>query len=432
MQKLVINKFGPISNCELNINDFMILIGEQATGKSIICKSIYFFKSIRDDLKSFAYNMISNGPDEKNITYKIVEDSLKTKFDRLFGIRDLDEDLLIRYFYADNVFVEVRPCENAVDTIDIRFCDRIKEFIKVIEQKSHRYYESLNSIDNIDSTYYHLEKNKLYLILTKEINSFFKDDREIFYIPAGRGLLSLMTNQLLNIDLDSVDYATGEFLKLIQKQRNIFNPMLRKALVNSAYNVGGKFIAQDESVKRILKGEYYFSDNKEFLRVERDSSLQINYTSSGQQEILWILNLLNLWIEQKSNIFVVIEEPEAHLFPKAQKEVMEYIAHFFNSNNNQIIIATHSPYILTSANNLLYAGRIGKQSHEKVNKIIPSEKWIDLNRFDAYMIGDNKEQYIRTIIDDELKEIAAEEIDKISEEIRKTYSDIFNVEVEDE
>ena len=38
-----------------------------------------------------------------------------------------------------------------------------------------------------------------------------------------------------------------------------------------------------------------------------------------------------------------------------------------------MIITTHSPYILTAANNLLYAGRIGNVD-KNVGNIIPEEK----------------------------------------------------------
>lgn len=432
MQKLIINKFGPIKNCEFFIKDFLILIGEQATGKSIICKSIYFFKSVRDDLKSYVYRIINNDFNEDELPAKYIEDLLRNKFNKLFGIREFDSDFSMKYYFDDNVHISIKCSAITKKAIEFQFCDEMMRFIELMQEKTISQYSILKKIDNIDSTYYQLEKNKIYQMLTKEISLFFREDKDIFYIPAGRGLLSLMTNQLLNIDIDSVDYVTGEFLKLIQKQRNMFDPILKEVLIENDSYVDDINKDQKESIKKILKGEYYYLDNKELLKIKKDSSLQINYTSSGQQEVLWILNLLQIWIKQNRNVFVVIEEPEAHLFPKTQKEVVEYISYFFNSGDNQIIIATHSPYLLTAVNNLLYAGKVGKTNYKKVNEIINNKKWLDFDRFDAYLVGADKERYIKSIVDGELQEIAAEEIDGVSDEIRSIYSNIFSMENENE
>ena len=48
MPKLKIEHLGPIDNLEFDVENFNLIIGEQATGKSTIAKSIYFFRSIKD------------------------------------------------------------------------------------------------------------------------------------------------------------------------------------------------------------------------------------------------------------------------------------------------------------------------------------------------------------------------------------------------
>lgn len=61
---------------------------------------------------------------------------------------------------------------------------------------------------------------------------------------------------------------------------------------------------------------------------------------------------------KKENAFVIIEEPEAHLYPSLQNKVVEFIAYFANMNNSSVLITTHSPYILTSVNALYCAGKV--------------------------------------------------------------------------
>ncbi len=76
--------------------------------------------------------------------------------------------------------------------------------------------------------------------------------------------------------------------------------------------------------------------------------VKLMYGSSGQQEVLWILMLAFIIILEKKKSFVIIEEPEAHLFPIAQKNVVSLISLMVNSTDSRAIITTHSPYILTS------------------------------------------------------------------------------------
>lgn len=50
MQTITIKNFGPIVEIiDLPINDFMVFIGPQASGKSTIAKAIYFFKQLREE-----------------------------------------------------------------------------------------------------------------------------------------------------------------------------------------------------------------------------------------------------------------------------------------------------------------------------------------------------------------------------------------------
>ena len=53
MQKLIIKNFGPIKDVELDVNDFMVFIGPQASGKSTISKTLYFFRLIRTEFAAF-------------------------------------------------------------------------------------------------------------------------------------------------------------------------------------------------------------------------------------------------------------------------------------------------------------------------------------------------------------------------------------------
>ena len=66
-----------------------------------------------------------------------------------------------------------------------------------------------------------------------------------------------------------------------------------------------------------LKGDYLYNAGKEYIVVEDEEEhsekIPINFASSGQQEVLWLLNQLYILMLKKEKAFVIIEEPEAHL-----------------------------------------------------------------------------------------------------------------------
>src|SRR5208282_2850826 len=53
MQKIIVENFGPIKHAEIELRDFVVLIGEQASGKSTLAKLVYFFNSLSEDFVRF-------------------------------------------------------------------------------------------------------------------------------------------------------------------------------------------------------------------------------------------------------------------------------------------------------------------------------------------------------------------------------------------
>lgn len=129
---------------------------------------------------------------------------------------------------------------------------------------------------------------------------------------------------------------------------------------------------------------------------------------------------------KRENAFVIIEEPEAHLYPSLQNKVVEFIAYFANMNNSSVLITTHSPYILTSVNALYCAGKVldsGKVSSKKVYDIVDAGCEIHPEKVTALKIS--KHQDIINLVNDEFKEITTELIDEISDDINDKYTELF-------
>ena len=73
------------------------------------------------------------------------------------------------------------------------------------------------------------------------------------------------------------------------------------------------------------------------------------------------------------------------MFPESQKYITELIA-LVNNCGHSIVLTTHSPYVLGTLNNLLYAKTISPQARKEANKIIRESLWLDYNAFDSWFV----------------------------------------------
>ena len=161
---------------------------------------------------------------------------------------------------------------------------------------------------------------------------------------------------------------------------------------------------------------FYFPDNRGKRRYVR-----LNYTSSGQQESVWIFNILMYLLTNKTKAFVIVEEPEAHLYPDAQKNISEMLALASNCNC-QVLVTTHSPYVLGAINNLIYANYLSGKNYD-VNSTI--DKFFQIKEHNAYFVGEGK--ICSCLEDSDERLIRNEVIDGASEIINNVYETLFDL-----
>lgn len=124
-------------------------------------------------------------------------------------------------------------------------------------------------------------------------------------------------------------------------------------------------------------------------------------------------------------------EPEMHMFPLRQKIIIENLIRSSSaliSTSN--VIFTHSPYVLATINNLLFAGMYGKIKPEGVSKIISKELWIDIDDVDAYFVEEDGQ--CRDIMDRARGMIRSEEIDTVSVILNKEFDAMLDLESSEE
>ena len=121
-------------------------------------------------------------------------------------------------------------------------------------------------------------------------------------------------------------------------------------------------------------------------------------------------------------------------FPNVQNETVKKIieANYFQTSN-KTLLTTHSPYILTSLNNLMYAYSIGQEHPEKVSEIIEEKYWLNPDEVSAYMlVYDEKEGgcIAKNIIDAETKLIDSVQIDGVSDTLSDEFNQIMAIELQ--
>jgi AAA15 family ATPase/GTPase len=173
---------------------------------------------------------------------------------------------------------------------------------------------------------------------------------------------------------------------------------------------------------------YYYDDGIDKVKLKNGRTIRLTESSNGIQSTLPLLLAVRFLFEKvgKKNakdISIAIEEPELSLFPSTQIELLKYILEMITPLNYHLTITTHSPYTLTTVNNLIYAYQVG-QKDESVNDIIPKKLWLNPGDVGAWFVENGT---VRSIIDEENMQIKAEEIDKISEILNQEYDKIMDL-----
>ena len=295
MHQLKLQKLGPVAECELACSHFMILTGMQASGKSTVAKAIYYFRTVKDDIyaaierraaEAFQSPLSPSGGLAKELL-----DILRKKFFQLFGSSwGMDQGMRLEYYYTEDCYIKVYLREESVYTTPnylwIDPCPALLDFLK------RRDVFLSATATGIPAP----QRERL----QSELQSIFDDKYNIVYIPAGRSMLTLLAQQwsYIYIMMDeaqkrTLDHCTQKYIERILAVKPEFADGLGGLLhsYGTKETVGTWKTALD-LVNKILRGSYKVEEGGERIVLENGKYVKINFASSGQQESVWILNLL--------------------------------------------------------------------------------------------------------------------------------------------
>ena len=461
MQKIIIENFGAIKYAEIEVKKILVLIGEQASGKSTIAKLIYFFKSLRDDLFSQIYQ--DTQKDYFDNTSDLIF-PIREKFYDFFGSTLHLPNFEIKFYYSveNDKYLKLNLNTQKRLHADIQFLN--ENFRTDATALKKLFQQGLNTNDIYEQLAYERNKVKYAQRLSKLLNESFQMYHEdSLFVIAGRNATvsySDLFEKLLFADVSSRLEENSK--KVFSRKEQTIDETLMLKFMKKVDIIKGKFkkigngnfegviesYEDDENVKQklydikkrideILKGEYRIDKwgEKIVFNKETEEYVNLSNTSSGQQESIRILQDIFLNILENTKVLRILEEPEAHLFPVAQKQLIELLALMVNQNDdNQLIITTHSPYVLTVFNNLLFANRVVEKNpstESEVAQIIPQDSWLSAKDFSAYSLGNQSVRedtnYCEPIFNQEKGTIQQNYLDTVSEILGGDFQALYSI-----
>ena len=318
IEKVHIKNIKGIKDLELSfrkdnkILDVIVLAGVNGSGKTTILESI----------KDFFNNT--------NINYDEPEKS------------NVNLDIFFEEFEKNNIEEAEKNCKD-------KYEHKLQDFFRAL--KSYEYSRKNNNeyYDNL-------------------IAKRFENPPKIIYVPANNSFGLVETaSTTLSREYQFINYVDSVLMRdipsYIATRRNylatIEEDLTMKEVTNKVINeINGIFDILELDVK--LKG---FSKDEKIMPIFENSAgeeFNINDLSSGEKQLF--LRTLSIKMLEPKNSIILIDEPELSLHPKWQQRIIEVYKKI--GENNQIIIATHSPHILGSVSNenifILYRDEKGK------------------------------------------------------------------------
>jgi len=378
----------------LELGKFNVLIGEQATGKSTVAKVLavcrYFSYIIQDNQyeQPFESGLISWGLSEAihentYIYYDCQHYSLTV--DRKMTIehgRDSETGSPIEY--------ELPIFESELEPKSTEFKNLLAELRKIKPSP----FEEISAPSN-------------WTIPT----SFFQNDvakvmDNPFYLPVERGLQSV--------------FSLG-----------------KSSIQNISDSLFNQFANLDRIVRRFgretdiepLDIVYKNEQGRGLVRKKADDKFfSLNNAASGYQSTIPVVLSIRYYREiMKKKKTFIIEEPELDLFPSAQQRLIQYAVDGVVNYDNTVFLTTHSPYTLTSLNNMMYAYQIGKNHETETENIIKKKYWINPDDISAYMLL--PDGGCEDIFDRVEGLIKAEKIDEVSGILNEQFNTLLNIEL---
>ena len=415
--QLEVKSFSCIDNACLKISDLTVIIGPQASGKSVLCKLHYFFQTIIASLP----RTIHDADDFADLGSRILDEFGDWFRPTSWGSRAFS----IKFSTGDHWVQISRGRSKAKSSrAKITFSESFEAtLIKAFEVLANARKTPPSEPKYIGYPWDHL--TVVSKVIHKNIGEI--SQQSSLYIPAGRSFFTSIGKIVTAFsDRSMLDPVVTRFGRLITslREHQVLQHQDKSPLL--------------KTLERLIDGEVVDQKGTQYLATPDGRSIPLSALSSGQQELLPLLTALHYVLRYSTEFsqLLYIEEPEAHLFPSAQTELVEMFAKITTSTRNtktaqgtKAILTTHSPYVLAKINNLIKAGALASKMNgdrrRELARLVSPSSWLAPGRVLAYAISNRK---LVNIIDDSGL-INADYIDDVSAQTGQEFDAMLELEM---
>ena len=424
MPKLIVKSFSCISYAEMEFAPFTVLIGPQASGKSVLCKLAYFFL----DTLHHRVEFITKGR-----SFEDYGKFISNRFREWFPVAAWGSEKFEISFEAGGyaaVIARTAYRGKVKDDFRLKFNEKTKELYLKNLDLAKTSKEKVSDEDDLGFEF----SWRVYESVFESSLALMGEDAiwSQTFIPAGRSFFTSIGKAVAAFEQGGMlDPLTVRFGKIFTSYKERGNLYFRASDRKDSDKVSSVFAG-------ILGGELHVDGEREYVLTADGREIPLSALSSGQQELLPLITILPHLTRNRtqankadsSKRLVYIEEMEAHLFPEAQSRMVEALAMLRSMNPKRLglVLTTHSPYVLAKINNLIYAGQLSQRRsgalRKSVESVIPRESWLNSGSVIAYAIKNGR---LEKIIDGD-GFIDGDYLDTVSGDIAREYSLLQEVE----
>ena len=379
--------WGPISEADLTFGDITLLIGPQNCGKTYLALLTSLLKELFEDgilrfsLPNSIVEQLKNSGFKGYVSRDLLANFVKNNINDIIDYIRSDALKRISYTLLNNLVL--RYYSIPVDKL-IRYGEKdaligitFKDENVTILHLEIRVNQEMNAEVTLDVSpkmiLSWLEAFSPEITIHEKGWSLSYTDRYIFipkesiYIPAERvalfPMLAEVTSLVISILRELQEHETRGIFRIrepIFKYLRILNNVLRHEQLRCEILDYGELILSDR--------ELTYHD---FIK---GADIPISCAGSGIMQTAGII----LPIKFSNPNLVIVEEPEINLHADAQLKISEYLAEL--SNRSQLLITTHSHYLLAKLANLHAKGEIANFMPYFIDVISGKTKKLEISK----------------------------------------------------